>query len=108
MPEIDYSIELSEISMLHIDLIKYDYLKKNPEVYKKYKKQIELLSKWLFANDLIIEKISKKERSFEIFGHEKTLDDSCQRTELGTMFLLNPLQVQELIELMYLMMLLYV
>ena len=29
---------------------------------------------------------------------EKTLDDSCQRTELGTMFLLNPIQVQELIE----------
>lgn len=29
---------------------------------------------------------------------EKTLDDSCQRTELGTMFLVNPLQVQELIE----------
>jgi flagellar biosynthesis protein FlhA len=30
---------------------------------------------------------------------EKILDDSCQRTELGTMFLLNPLQVQELIEI---------
>jgi len=30
---------------------------------------------------------------------EKTLDDSCQRTELGTMFLLNPLQMQELIEI---------
>ena len=29
---------------------------------------------------------------------EKTLDDSCQRTELGTMFLLNPMQVQELIQ----------
>lgn len=29
---------------------------------------------------------------------EKILDDSCQRTELGTMFLLNPLQIQELIE----------
>ena len=29
---------------------------------------------------------------------EKLLDDSCQRTELGTMFLLNPMQVQELIE----------
>ena len=29
---------------------------------------------------------------------EKTLDDSCQRTELGTMFLLNPMQVQDLIE----------
>ncbi len=29
---------------------------------------------------------------------EKVLDDSCQRTELGTMFLLNPVQVQELIE----------
>ena len=29
---------------------------------------------------------------------EKTLDDSCQRTERGTMFLLNPMQVQELIE----------
>jgi flagellar biosynthesis protein FlhA len=30
---------------------------------------------------------------------EKMLDDSCQRTELGTMFLLNPLQVQDLIEM---------
>ena len=30
---------------------------------------------------------------------EKMLDDSCQRTELGTMFLLNPLQMQELIEM---------
>lgn len=29
---------------------------------------------------------------------EKALDDSCQRTELGTMFMLNPVQVQELIE----------
>lgn len=29
---------------------------------------------------------------------EKLLDESCQRTELGTMFLLNPMQVQELIE----------
>ena len=29
---------------------------------------------------------------------EKNLDDSCQRTELGTMFLLNPMQVQDLIE----------
>ena len=29
---------------------------------------------------------------------ERILDDSCQRTELGTMFLLNPVQVQELIE----------
>ena len=29
---------------------------------------------------------------------EKILDDSFQRTELGTMFLLNPMQVQDLIE----------
>jgi len=29
---------------------------------------------------------------------EKVLDDSCQRTELGTMFLLNPMQIQDLIE----------
>lgn len=29
---------------------------------------------------------------------ERSLDDSCQRTELGTMFLLNPVQVQDLIE----------
>lgn len=29
---------------------------------------------------------------------EKMLDDNCQRTELGTMFMLNPLQIQELIE----------
>ena len=30
---------------------------------------------------------------------EKVLDESCQRTELGTMFLLNPVQVQQLIEM---------
>jgi len=29
---------------------------------------------------------------------EKLLDDSCQRTDFGTIFILNPLQVQELIE----------
>ncbi|MFH0702808.1 MAG: flagellar biosynthesis protein FlhA [bacterium] len=29
---------------------------------------------------------------------EKMLDDSCQRTELGTMFLLNPQQLQELLD----------
>jgi flagellar biosynthesis protein FlhA len=29
---------------------------------------------------------------------ERVLDESCQRTELGTMFLLNPIQVQQLIE----------
>jgi flagellar biosynthesis protein FlhA len=29
---------------------------------------------------------------------ERVLDESCQRTELGTMFLLNPIQVQDLIE----------
>lgn len=29
---------------------------------------------------------------------ERALDDSCQRTELGTMFLINPIQVQDLIE----------
>ncbi|MEB3245349.1 MAG: flagellar biosynthesis protein FlhA [Vampirovibrionales bacterium] len=30
---------------------------------------------------------------------ERLLDETCQRTELGTMFLLNPIQVQELIEI---------
>lgn len=29
---------------------------------------------------------------------ERVLEESCQRTELGTMFLLNPIQVQDLIE----------
>lgn len=29
---------------------------------------------------------------------EQVLDEACQRTELGTMFLLNPMQVQQLIE----------
>jgi flagellar biosynthesis protein FlhA len=29
---------------------------------------------------------------------EQVLDESCQRTELGTMFLLNPMQVQQLVE----------
>lgn len=77
LPETDYSGELSEIKSLHPDLNKSEYLRNKPEEYIRYKKQIKLLSKWLFdEKSKELEKISKKERSFEIFKEEKELDNN--------------------------------
>ena len=72
--------------------------------YARFSKEPDILSERLRAalGRQICLAHSNKEKvlyALTLSGEwEKTLDDSCQRTELGTMFLLNPMQVQELIE----------
>lgn len=72
--------------------------------YARFSKEPDVLSERLRAamgRQICISHSDKDKNLFAVTlsnEWEKTLDDSCQRTELGTMFLLNPLQVQELIE----------
>lgn len=72
---IDYSEAVQEISFLHPTIIKNGYLQKKPELYLKYKEQLNKLSKYLFSTHSEIA-VSKKERSFAIFDEEKQLEDS--------------------------------
>ena len=70
-----------QIDKLHPMLLKSGYLSAHPEEYGKNKDVIEKLSSYLFSEKTGIP-ISRKERSFEIFGREKLLDDSDVRTLL--------------------------
>ncbi len=72
--EKDYSEALAAISLLHPSLIKNGFLSSKPELYEKYRTQLQMLSKYLFGGKSNIS-VSKKERSFDIFGEEKQLDD---------------------------------
>lgn len=71
----DYSKSVSEISMLHPSITKNGYLQSKPELYLKYKEQLKKLNNFLFTKKTGVA-VSKKERSFEIFGEEKQLEDS--------------------------------
>ncbi len=72
--------------------------------YARFSKEPDILSERLRAalgRQICLQNCNKDKvlYALTLSGEwEKTLDDSCQRTELGTMFLLNPMQVQELIE----------
>ncbi len=72
--------------------------------YARFSKEPDILSERLRAalgRQICLSNVTKDKVLYALTlsaDWEKTLDDSCQRTELGTMFLLNPLQVQELIE----------
>lgn len=74
----DYSEALSEIAMLHPAINKSGYLNSKPEMYVKFRVQIQKLNTYLFSTQSKIS-ISKKERSFEVFGEEKQLEDSAFR-----------------------------
>lgn len=64
-----------QIRQLHPALLKSGYLSAHVREYTKYKDVIDCLNDFLFSKKT--EKpISRKERSFEIFGCEKMLDDS--------------------------------
>jgi hypothetical protein len=72
--------ELSEdvekqIRQLHPALCKSGYLSSHVQEYLKHRDVIECLNAFLFSRNAG-EPISRKERSFEIFGREKVLDDS--------------------------------
>lgn len=72
--------------------------------YARYSKEPDVLSERLRAalgRQICISHSDTNKTMYAVTlsnDWERSLDDSCQRTELGTMFLLNPLQVQELIE----------
>jgi len=72
--------------------------------YARFSKEPDILSERLRAalgRQICLSNVSEENILYALTlspDWEKTLDDSCQRTELGTMFLLNPVQVQELIE----------
>lgn len=74
----DYSDTLSEIAMLHPAINKSGYLNSKPEMYVKFRAQLQKLNIYLFRTQSKVS-VSKKERSFEIFGEEKQLEDSAFR-----------------------------
>ena len=63
-----------QIRKLHPALLKSGYLSSHVQEYLKYKDIIDCLNIFLFSKKEG-EAISRKERSFEIFGREKVLDD---------------------------------
>lgn len=74
-PETDYSSALEEIKLLHPKFNHSKYAKQ-PEVYLKHKQEIDLLSKFLWENEELLENpMSINERSFQIWGIEKLLKD---------------------------------
>jgi hypothetical protein len=70
-----------EIKSLHPLILENGWLLSHEEYYVRYKSVIEKLNNWLFAHDSDNEPISLKERSFEIFGEEKKIDE----TEVGNL-----------------------
>ena len=76
LPKKDYSGVIEDIKSLHPLLINNDYLLSKPDLYLKYKSFFACINSWLFnnSNKSVIE-ISRKERAFEIFNEEKTLDN---------------------------------
>ena len=75
-PQDTYEAELKEISALHPLLQSNGYLQSKPEEYKKYRLQLQKLDRYLFYRSENEISISRKERSFDIFDEEKTLDDN--------------------------------
>jgi len=72
----DNQLLIDEIISLHPALQNKSWLKKHISKYEKNREAILKLNKYLFQNNDLSVPISRKERSFEIFGEEKQLDDS--------------------------------
>ena len=64
-----------QIRQLHPALQRTGYLSSHVQEYLKHRDVIECLNAFLFSRNAG-EPISRKERSFEIFGREKVLDES--------------------------------
>ncbi len=79
---------IDEIKKLHPLLLRSGYLSSNPLEFQRNRSVIECLNTYMFG-DKDETFVSRKERSFEIFGHEKTLDDSLVKA------LLRKLQITE-------------
>jgi mutator protein MutT len=77
----DYTGVLEEIAVLHPLLTKSEYLQRNPGEYVKHKDAIQKLNAYLFRERSTIP-VSRKERSFAVFGEEKQLEDSSIKSLL--------------------------
>lgn len=74
-PQEDYSGCLASVRRLNPLLNIAGYLQK-PELYKKHLELVEGISRYLwFARDLLDKPMSRKERSFSVWGREKLLDE---------------------------------
>lgn len=74
--EKDYSEALREIMMLHPLIIQNGYLSSKPAYYIRYRQQLHQLNQYLFQCKPAV-RVSRKERSFEIFDEEKQLEDTA-------------------------------
>ena len=77
---------IGRIGFLHPMLLKSGYLSSHPKEYERNKLVIDRLNSYLFSSELG-EPVSRKERSFEIFGQEKVLDDSTVKTLLRNLMI---------------------
>lgn len=75
LPEEDYKQEKQEITRLHPLLQSNGVLLSHPEEYRKYREPLSALNRFLFSDYDRLIAVSRKERSFEIFGEEKQLDN---------------------------------
>lgn len=71
----DNSDSLREIALLHPAITNSGYLQKRPDIFREHSAALHRLSTYLFRTNPSI-RVSRKERSFEVFGEEKLLDDS--------------------------------
>lgn len=71
----DHSATISEIKKLHPKLVANGYLLRKPEAFEKNQDELTAISRFLQDNS---EKcyISRRERSFQLFGEEKYLDNN--------------------------------
>ena len=67
--------EYMEIEKLHPVLQTAGLLKSKPDIYRRYREQLLMLDRYLFSRNCCNVSVSRKERSFEIFGEEKVLDN---------------------------------
>ena len=72
---------INNIGTLHPLLLRSGYLSVHPEQYEYYKDILESISGYLFKGKSGC-MISRKERSFEIFGKEKVLDNKSVQSLL--------------------------
>lgn len=77
---------IKQIQILHPLLLRSGYLGSHHTQYEEYKEILDSLSRYLFKNQ-IEDKISRKERSFDIFGKEKILDDKGVKALLKNLYL---------------------
>lgn len=79
----DHADLLPMIHKLHPLLLQNGYIQKHPSVFAEHRDKLEAISQWLFHCSAKPVAVSRKERSFEIFEAEKTLDNTSVKNLLA-------------------------